>query len=79
MANRDFQAELQAARDAGDWVAHSNIWEARRVADVEADEASIVDLCENECGEPAYRYGVCKNCEHPDDTEFYDFDPGAEF
>lgn len=41
MQTRNFQAELQAARTAGDWEAHARIWEERRLAEVDADEAAI--------------------------------------
>ena len=39
--SRDFAAELQAARAAQDWAAHERIWEERRCADVDRDEASL--------------------------------------
>lgn len=38
---RDFSAELLAAREAGDWVAHARIWEERRIGSVEADEEAL--------------------------------------
>ena len=38
---RDFSAELEAARSAGDWSAHARIWEERRAAEVDSDTASI--------------------------------------
>lgn len=43
MTQRDFSAELQAAREAQDWAAHERIWEERRVASVEADETALRD------------------------------------
>lgn len=44
---RDFAAELEAARIAGDWDAHARIWEERRVAAVEADEGIFDDADES--------------------------------
>jgi hypothetical protein len=41
MNRRDFAAELVEAREAQDWDAHERIWEERRVASVEDDEASL--------------------------------------
>ena len=41
MTARNYAAELEAARAAGDWDAHTRIWEERRVASVEADEAAV--------------------------------------
>lgn len=38
---RNFTAELQAARDAQDWESHTRIWEERRAAAVDADEARL--------------------------------------
>ena len=40
-AARDFAAELQAARDAGDWKAHARIWDERKQAEVDRDEKSL--------------------------------------
>lgn len=41
--NRNFAAELQAARDAQDWDAHARIWEERRLAVVAAEEAALAE------------------------------------
>jgi hypothetical protein len=41
MTTRDFTAELEAAREAGNWDAHARIWEERRLAEVESDEAQL--------------------------------------
>lgn len=41
--DRNFAAELNVAREAGDWAAHERIWEERRVARVEAEEASVAE------------------------------------
>jgi hypothetical protein len=38
---RDFQAELEAACKAEDWEAFGRIWEERRIAEVEYDEAML--------------------------------------
>jgi hypothetical protein len=38
---RDFSAELEAARSAGDWQAHARIWDERNQASVDFDEAAI--------------------------------------
>jgi len=42
MRPRDFAAELAAARAAQDWAAHERIWEERRIAAVEFNEANLV-------------------------------------
>lgn len=41
MTSRDFAAELKAAREANDWDTHARIWEERRCADVDCDEAML--------------------------------------
>lgn len=41
MNNRDFAAELNAAREAQDWTAHERIWEERCHAEVCSDENAI--------------------------------------
>lgn len=38
---RDFSAELLAARNAKDWAAHERIWEERRLAWIEVEEADL--------------------------------------
>jgi hypothetical protein len=38
---RDYAAELDATRKAQDWDAHERIWEERRAAEVDADEAIL--------------------------------------
>ncbi len=58
---------------------------AKGVAAAKAHHAEIDALiaaapkCEQCEEQPAVRYGLCRDCEHQDDTEFYDYDPGAEF
>jgi hypothetical protein len=44
-APRDFTAELAEARKAEDWKTHARIWEERRLAAVDADEAEHLDRC----------------------------------
>lgn len=39
--NRNFSVEIEAARKAQDWEAHSRIWDERRRAEVLADEARL--------------------------------------
>lgn len=55
---RDFSAELQAAREAQDWVAHAQIWEDRRCANVESDEAMLRRF---EIGTPVFYKGKAAN------------------
>lgn len=38
---RDFRAELDAASQAEDWDAHARIWDERRCAEVDYDEAML--------------------------------------
>jgi hypothetical protein len=52
-APRNFAAELAAARTAGDWAAHERIWDERRVADVDADEASLAEVRDEWAAEDA--------------------------
>lgn len=37
------------------------------------------DTCECCERELPLRDGVCRDCEHPDDTEFWEYDPGEDF
>jgi hypothetical protein len=43
MTQRDFRAELQAARDADDCASHAQIWEEMRLADGQADEDALAE------------------------------------
>lgn len=38
-----------------------------------------VDLCECCDSAPVWMDGVCKDCAHPDDIEFMEYDPGEDF
>ena len=48
MNARNFAAELDAARASNDWDACERIWEERRVASVEADEAMLIGIAKTE-------------------------------
>lgn len=37
-------AQIEEARKAGDWEKHADLWEQRRVAEVNAEEASLTDM-----------------------------------
>lgn len=45
---RNFRAELDAAAEAQDWEAHARIWDERRIACVERDEADLAAYIERE-------------------------------
>jgi predicted amidophosphoribosyltransferase len=43
---------------------------------MEPAEQLVCECCERAL---PLRDGVCRDCEHPDDAEFWDYDPGEEF
>lgn len=40
---RNFTKEIAEARANEDWALHEKLWEERRLAEVEADEAALYD------------------------------------
>jgi hypothetical protein len=40
---RNYSQEIAAARANEDWALHEKLWEERRVAEVEADEAALYE------------------------------------
>lgn len=37
------------------------------------------DLCECCETKPAVYDGLCRDCAHPDDVDFYEYDPGEDY
>lgn len=58
-------AQIEAARKAGDWDKHADLWEQRRIAEVDAEESSLTELSDH----PFSTENIARESGRPDASE----------